>query len=224
MGKRGESITYTLDAPAVHALCAADVRLSILIKHYGQLNYILHTDGTSFIIETIVGQMLSNKVADAITARLYDLCGGKLTTDRILKLDIPSLKGIGLSGKKSEYILGIAKLLHNTPDYFMQLTDMPDDEIIQYLTSLRGIGTWTAKMYLIFVLDRKDILPFEDGAFLQAYKWLFATDDIKPESIKKQCMSWHPFSSIAARYLYRALDEGLTRDVGLSERLLIADR
>jgi len=219
MDKRGKTITYTLDAPAVRALCASDARLSILIKYYGQLSYTLHPDPFAHTIENIIGQMLSSKATDAITARLYSLYGEKLTTGNILKLDVPALREIGLSKNKSEYILGVANFLHSTPDYFAVLAEMPDDEIIKCFTSLRGIGAWTAKMYLIFALDRKDVLPFEDGAFLQVYKWLFATDDIKPLSIKQQCEPWRPYSSIAARYFYRALDDGLTRDLNLNERL-----
>ncbi len=90
---------------------------------------------------------------------------------------------------------------------------MEDKEVIKELVRIKGIGDWTAKMYLIFVLNRQDVLPFEDGAFLQAYKWLYKTEDTTPVSIKKKCNKWKPYSSIAARYLYRALDAGLTKEV-----------
>ncbi|MCC8014242.1 MAG: hypothetical protein LIO87_03520 [Eubacterium sp.] len=74
-----------------------------------------------------------------------------------------------------------------------------------------GIGKWTAKMYLIFVLDCPDVLPVEDAAFLQAYKWLYKTEDCSEKSVYKKCKKWKPYSSIAARYLYRALDMGYTK-------------
>ena len=89
---------------------------------------------------------------------------------------------------------------------------MTDSEIMKSLTSIKGIGNWTAKMYLIFVLNRPDILPVEDVAFLQAYQWLYKTDDRTPKSVQKKCNKWKPYSSIAARYLYRALDGGLTKE------------
>ena len=95
---------------------------------------------------------------------------------------------------------------------FDVLREMSDEAVIKKLTALRGIGMWTAKMYLIFVLDRQDVLPFEDGAFLQSYRWLYKTTDIAPVSVKKKCAKWKPYSSIAARYLYRVLDLGLTRE------------
>ena len=88
-----------------------------------------------------------------------------------------------------------------------------DDEIVfKKITSVRGLGSWSAKMYLIFVLNRQNILPYEDGAFLQSYSWLYKTDDRKPASIKKKCKKWEPYSSIAARYLYKDLDNGFTKE------------
>nr|DAO73628.1 MAG TPA: 3-methyladenine DNA glycosylase [Caudoviricetes sp.] len=66
-------------------------------------------------------------------------------------------------------------------------------------------------MYLIFCLNRQDILPYEDVAFLQGYRWAYKTDDCSPSSIQKRCKKWKPYSSIASRYMYRALDTGLTK-------------
>lgn len=93
-----------------------------------------------------------------------------------------------------------------------ELQNLSDDEVIKKLTSLRGIGLWTAKMYLIFVLNRQNVLPVEDVAFLQSYKWMYKTDDISKDSVIKKCEKWSPYSSIAARYLYRALDTDLTKN------------
>lgn len=95
---------------------------------------------------------------------------------------------------------------------FDDLAEMSDSEVIRKLTSYRGIGNWTAKMYLIFVLGRQDVLPFEDGAFLQSYRWLYKTEDCTAVAVKKRCQKWKPYSSIAARYLYRVLDLGMTKE------------
>ena len=84
--------------------------------------------------------------------------------------------------------------------------------MIRILTSVHGIGTWTAKMYLMFVLNRQDVLPFEDVAFLQGYGWAYKTDDFSPAAVQKKCKKWKPYSSIAARYMYKALDRGLTKE------------
>lgn len=212
-------IKYRLDSPEICALCDADARLALVIRHYGELAYAPHLDPFEHTVENIVGQMLSSKAADTIASRLYALCGGVLTADAILRLDVPALRGIGLSKNKSEYILNIAALTKEQPGFLDSLRELPDEEVIQKLTALRGLGTWSAKMYLIFVLNRPDVLPFEDGAFLQTYKWLYATDDIRPTMIKQKCAPWSPFSSLAARYMYRALDYGMMHDVALNEKL-----
>ena len=214
-----DAITYRTDSPEIEALCEVDVRLALVIRHYGGLSYTPHPDPFSHTVENIIGQMLSSKAADAIASRLYKLCGGKLTPTAILRFDISSLRGIGLSGQKSEYIMLMAALLQDKSDFFDTLVNLPDKEVIRKLTALRGLGTWSAKMYLMFVLNRLDVLPYEDGAFLQAYKWLYSTNDVKPPSIIKRCEPWKPYSSLAARYLYRALDSGLTRDDNLRSEL-----
>jgi DNA-3-methyladenine glycosylase II len=213
------AIIYRVDSPEIRALCEADSRLALLIRQYGDLSYRLHTDTFTFFAETIVGQMLSSKAADAIAARLYSLCGGELSVNAVLKQDVAALKGIGLSVFKTEYIFMVAELMKNDPGFFSALPDMPDSEVISRLTSLRGIGPWSAKMYLIFALGRLNVLPYEDGAFLQVYKWLYDTNDLKPSAIKKVCAPWSPYASLAARYLYRALDEGLTQAAALAVNL-----
>ncbi|MEL7608818.1 MAG: DNA-3-methyladenine glycosylase 2 family protein [Bacillota bacterium] len=219
MNRDDKPITYTFDSPEIRALCASDEKLAILIRRYGDLTYSLHTDVFTFFVETIIGQMLSNKAADSIAARLYAICGGRLSTEAVLRFDREILRGIGLSGRKAEYILQFAEMMRDVPDFFARLEDASDRAIIKCLTALHGIGTWSAKMYLIFVLGRLDVLPYEDGAFQQGYKWLYGTMDVKPAMIERKCESWRPYTSLAARYLYRALDEGLVRDVGLERQL-----
>ena len=88
---------------------------------------------------------------------------------------------------------------------------LSDDEVFHKLKRIDGIGNWTAKMYLLFFLQRDDILPYEDSAFLQSFKWLYNLSDVSKNSIISQCHCWKPYSSIASRYLYIALDSGLTK-------------
>ena len=91
------------------------------------------------------------------------------------------------------------RLLHTCFDEF---GEMSDATVINMMTVLRGIGTWTAKMHLIFVLDRQGILSYEDGASLQAYHWLYVMTDSAPSLVKKKHARWKPYSIIAVRYLY----------------------
>ena len=212
-------IIYTLDSPAIQHLCGADHRLSGLIARCGELRYHVDADPLASLAETIVGQMLSSKAAAAITARLRVLCGGILCAGAVLRLDIPALRGIGLSNTKAVSLFRLAELVRDIPDYLSGLHALPDDQIIKRITALYGLGPWSAKMFLIFVMDRLDVLPYEDGAFLQAYQKLYQTEDVKPAAISKRCAHWSPYASLAARYLYRALDEGLLEEAALGEKL-----
>ena len=211
MREKEAIIRYDVASPAVKHLCKSDKRLALIIKKLGDLEYRLHTDHFRFFIETIIGQMLSNKVADVITERMDNLCEGEISCQKLLSLDFEQIRSIGLSRMKTEYIIGLAKFIHETPDFFEDLVQKPDQEVISTLTKIRGIGNWSAKMFLIFSLNKLDVLPYEDGAFLQAYKWLYQTEEVSPKSITERCEAWKPYSSLAARYLYRVLDSGMMK-------------
>lgn len=204
-------ITLDSQTPSIKHLCQKDKRLAKLISLIGPLSYTTHGDGFSFIVHEIIEQMLSVKAAAKIYARLEQLCNGSVTVDAILSLTDEQLIGIGTSSAKASYIRGIANAVSTGMLDFSSLATMPDDAVIKTLTAFRGIGIWTAKMYLLFVLNRQDILPLEDVAFLQAYGWLYKTQDRSRSSVEKKCRKWKPYSSIAARYLYRALDDGYTK-------------
>lgn len=199
---------------AIQHLKKADVRLSKVIDKIGNLDYSAynnHPDSFLFLVREIVGQMISSSVKKVIWGRFMVLCENAITPSTVSKLRLEQLRSIGLSQSKSSYILNLAKIVSNNEIDFEKLETMPDDEVMKVLTSIKGIGNWTAKMYLLFFLQREDILPYEDGAFLQAYKWLYNTKVIKPESIARRCKKWKPYTSIGARYMYRALDTGLTK-------------
>ena len=155
--------------------------------------------------------MLSIKAGVKIYGRLEELCHGKITPETINSLSDEQIKGIGTANSKVAYIRNVTDSVLSGRLDFTELSALPDEAVFKKLTSLKGIGRWTAKMYLIFVLDRQDILPCEDAAFLQSYRWLYKTNDCSKEAVEKKCKKWKPYSSIAARYLYRALDSGLTK-------------
>ena len=127
---------------------------------------------------------------------------------RLDKLERAKEFGMDPYPKQAERSHEVAAVLAD----FDALTEMTDQDVIRQLTAVRGIGNWSAKMYLIFVLNRPDVLPFEDVAFLQGYGWLFNTDDWRPAAVKKKCRKWRPYTSIAARYMYEVLDRGLTKE------------
>ena len=203
-----------MNEPAIIHLKAACPRLSRLIDEIGALEIHEQTDSFLFLTREIVGQMVSAAVKKIMFERLTTLCDGRITANNVLEHDVTELRGIGLSKAKSMSIMTLAQKVKDGEIDFDKMKDMPDDEVLKELTSLKGIGNWTAKMYLLFFLQRDDVLPYEDGAFLQAYRWLYHTKRCKQKSIERRCRKWKPYTSIGARYLYFALDSGLTkRDV-----------
>lgn len=207
------SMVFTLNhnSESVQHLIACDNLLAQVIDKIGTITYTLADDPYVFLVEHIVGQMLSNKVAGIICNRLYEICGGTISPETIAGLSNEELMSVGVSRPKAQYIRRLTEVVNNHEFDFKELQELSDEEVIDRLTTLRGIGKWTSKMYLIFLLNREDVLPFEDGAFLQAYKWLYRTDKISRTSIEEKCLVWKPYSSIAARFLYKALDKGLTK-------------
>ena len=191
-----------------------DKRLSKVIEKIGILEYHSYNDsgdGFVFLVREIVGQMISSKVKKVLYNRLLELCSNEITPYCISALSVEDLRGIGLSKSKSEYIINLANLAKEGNINFSELSQMSDENVIKNLTAIKGIGNWTAKMYLIFFLQREDVLPYEDGAFIQSYKWLYNTNKTDKVSITRKCKKWTPYTSIGARYLYRALDTGLVK-------------
>lgn len=185
-----------------------DKKLAWLMDKIGTISYAEPKDDFQFLVEQIVGQMLSMKVAKVMTGRLTDLGKGEITADVISRLTTDELRSIGISMRKAEYIRQLAWAVEEKRLNFETLKQLPDDELMKALTAVKGIGPWTAKMYL-YKIHRPDVLPFEDVVFLSAYKWLYRTKDVKPEAVKRRCKKWSPYSSIASMYLYTAFGRGL---------------
>lgn len=192
-------------------LSKKDKRLSKLFTMVGDITYVPHDDGYAFLIHEIIEQMLSIKAGQKIYGRLDELCNGKVTIDAVSRLSDLDLRSIGTSSAKAACIQNITKQISDGSLRLEDLQLLDDSEVIKRLTSIKGIGTWTAKMYLIFVLNRQDVLPYEDGAFMQVFRWLYKTEKCSKQDVIKKCNKWKPYSSIAARYMYRALDMGLTK-------------
>lgn len=192
-------------------LCRKDKRLAKLINTIGPLTYTPHTNPYKFLVHEIIEQMLSVKAGAKIFERVNNLCSGEITLQAIVNLTDDQLRLTGMSRNKVGYIRALNQSLLSKELVFDDLVCLSDDQVVKKLTAIKGIGTWTAKMFLIFVLNRNDILPFEDTAFLQAYRWLYKTNDLNKASIMNKCKKWKPYSSIASRFLYRALDSGLTK-------------
>lgn len=199
------------DKTPVKYLIKQDPKFEKIVNLVGEITYVPYKDPFVFLINTIVGQMLSNKVARILRDRILELCNGSVSIKKIEEISDSQLRNIGISYSKIGFIRNLTASIKNGILDFDKFQSMSDEEILNNLTKVRGIGSWTAKMFMIFVLNKEDVLPYEDTAFLQSYKWMYTTSKTTPSAVKKKCKKWSPYSSIAARYLYKALDKGLTK-------------
>lgn len=206
-------VTLDMDHPAVQYLCKRDKRLAKVVRMVGPITYVPHDEGIyAFLVHEIIEQMLSVKAGQKIYKRLEDLCAGDVTPEKVNALSDNEIRGTGTSSSKVKCIRGVTEAVICGDLDFDKMHTLSDDEVVRHLTKFHGIGKWTAKMFLIFVLERPDVLPVEDGAFLQTYRWVYKTDDCSENAVYKRCQKWKPYSSIASRFFYRALDAGLTKE------------
>lgn len=205
--------TISQNTAAIQYLCSTDSRLAQAIQMIGPITYSTHDNNPyAFIVHEIIEQMLSIKAGKKIYDRLEIICDGTITPTSVNQLTDEQLRSTGTSIAKVGYIRNLTTAILSKSIILDELTSLPDDIVINKLTSIKGIGIWTAKMYLIFVLDRQDVLPYEDGAFIQAFRWLYGYKTVSKNTIVKHTKKWSPYSSIAARYCYKALDMGYTRN------------
>ena len=207
-------ITLNQTSESIKHLCQKDKRLAKVISLVGEITYRTYSDGKEFefLVHEIIEQMLSIKAGMKIYERLKDLCEGNITPQKLADFSIDEIRQIGTSTSKAKSLKSLAESVIDGTLDLNTLSEKSDEEVIKNLSKIHGIGMWTAKMFLIFALDRQDVLPFEDVAFLQSYCWMHKTDDRSKESVIKKCKKWKPYSSIAARYMYRALDMGFTKE------------
>lgn len=158
------------------------------------------------LMRAVAYQQLHVKAGDAILSRLLALnAGHMLTPVQMLALDFDTLRACGFSGRKIETLRGIATgaLSGLVPDRGTA-NEMPSDELVLRLTGLRGIGTWTVEMLLIYTLSRLDILPADDFGVREGYKRLKSMDKApSPQQLKRFGEAWSPYRTIASWYLWR---------------------
>ena len=159
------------------------------------------------LAESILYQQLNGKAAATIFARFVALTGDPVTPQGILKLSLEQLRGVGLSKQKSAYLRDLAEKTASGLLDFSKLADLPDEEVIAHLTQVKGIGIWTAQMFLMFTLRRPDVLPTGDYGVQAAIKKHYRKRKLpKPKNMEKIARRWAPYRSIACWYLWRSLD------------------
>ncbi len=192
---------------ARRALMAQDPRLGALIEKVGACRIAFRKDGDLFsaLCETITSQQLSTKVADVIYGRLCAACAPEPhpTPERILALDTTALRAAGLSGPKAAYVHALAERVGHGNLSLEALDTLPDDEVIAVLSSIKGIGRWSAQMILLFRLHRPDVWPIGDLGIVRGVERLHNLRKTPtPARMEQLGEKWRPYRSVAAWYLW----------------------
>ena len=189
-------------------LSSADARLAGVIRSVGQ--YTAKAGGEPFqlLVEAIMYQQLAGSAADAIHARFMKLYRGRFPSPtRLLSTPEERLRSVGLSGRKVEYIRDLAGRVDRGLDLH-GLATMGDGQVVERLTEVKGIGRWTAEMFLIFCLGRQDVLPVGDLGLRRAMQKTYMLRSLPlPEKMEKIALPWRPYRSVATWYLWKSLEK-----------------
>ncbi len=199
------------DAPAYWVdacrhLMKRDRVMKKLIPQYG--GACLESRGDAFVTlaRSIVGQQISVKAAQSVWDR-FEKLPKKLVPAQVLKLKVDDMRAAGLSARKVEYLVDLALHFANDQVHVKAWAEMDDEAIIAELVAIRGIGRWTAEMFLIFHLMRPNVLPLDDiglqNGISQAY---FSGEPVSRSEIREVATTWAPFCSVATWYIWRSLD------------------
>ncbi len=192
---------------AVNHLKKSDPILRAIIERVGPCRMEFGAPEFSALAESIVYQQLNGTAAATIFSRFAALAGEPLTPERILKLSDEQLRSVGLSKQKSAYLKDLsAKAAAGVLD-FARLPELSDEEVIEHLTQVKGIGVWTAHMFLMFSLRRPNVLPTGDYGVQVAIKKHYKKRKLpKPKDMEKIARAWEPYRSVACWYMWRSLD------------------
>jgi DNA-3-methyladenine glycosylase II len=192
---------------AVDHLTNSDAVLASIIKRVGPPQIAYRDPTFEALARSIVFQQLSTKAARTIYGRLEQAAGGRITPEAIQNLSVGEMRRAGLSKQKIGYIRDLAEHALSGKVDFDRLHAMSDEEVIVTLTDIKGIGVWTAHMFLIFALRRPNVLAVGDLGVRAAIKRYYKKRGLpNPAQIEKLAVNWHPYRSIACWYLWRSLE------------------
>lgn len=180
----------------------SDPVLRPLIEEHGELTLEPAEDTFRRLVQSIISQQVSVASARAIRRRVFDRF--EITPEAVATADRAELRDAGLSTRKAEYIQNVANAYLDRGYSRAYFEDMTDDDVIAELTRIRGVGDWTARMFLMFCLGREDVFPVEDLGIRRGMEALFGEMD-RAEMVGR-AEAWRPYRSYASRYLWRAYD------------------
>jgi DNA-3-methyladenine glycosylase II len=188
-------------------LSKRDPILKKIIKKFNKGFLTTRKDPFFSLCRTIVGQQISTKAADSIWLRFEEKCKKKIIPETILKLSSLSLKNVGLSRQKVSYLKNIAKSFKNKSFNIGDLKKMDDDLAINYITKLKGLGVWSAQMFLMFNLNRPDIFPTKDIGLIRAISKNYKTSYPPSERFLNKISKIHSgYRTVFTWYMWRSID------------------
>ena len=190
---------------AVRHLKKSDPVLAAIIERVGPYRLTFREPTFGSLVRSIVFQQLNGKAAKTIFDRLVAAAGGALTPESILALSVEQMRAVGLSRQKLSYIRDLAERTRSGEIDFARLPEMSDEDVIEHLTRVKGIGVWSAQMFLMFALRRPNVLPTADYGVRAAIKKHYRKRKLPDHNyIVKLARAWHPYCSVACWYLWRS--------------------
>ena len=192
---------------ACRELIKQDRILKKLIPKYGSGFLVTRGDAFNTLARAIVGQQISVAAAQSVWNRVLATAKKKVNPKNILALSVEELRSAGLSGRKVEYIRDLADHFHSGRLHASQWKDMDDESVIKELSDIRGIGRWTAEMFLIFNLVRPNILPLDDVGLIRAISInYFSGEPVSRHEAREVAANWAPWRTVATWYMWRSID------------------
>lgn len=192
-------------------LMRRDPTLGALIKQVGPCGLAdgRHVDPFAGLVRTILSQQLSTKAAETIFGRVAALAGGvdRLTSSRLLAVDPDTLRQAGVSRSKIAYLRDLAERVQTRALDLQALEHLPDDAVIDAITAVKGLGRWSADMYMMFRLVRPDVLPVGDLGIVRGFQRLYGFKRPPAErTMRRVAKAWEPYRSVGSWYLWRIHD------------------
>jgi DNA-3-methyladenine glycosylase II len=192
---------YEYGQKEIDYLKSKDKKLGDAIDRIGMINRRITPDPFTALVSSVVSQQISSKAAETVWNRLDSLLGS-ITPENIAKAELSAIQSCGMSVRKAEYIKGIAEAAISGEVDFKTLHTLTDEEIIEKLSSLRGVGVWTAEMLLIFSLCRPDVVSYRDLAICRGMMRLYGLKELPKEKFERYRKRYSPYGSVASLYLW----------------------
>ena len=208
----GYIISFSVKDPIVQYLMDTDVQLKKLIMLIKTANLQIEPNGFLCIVKYIVGQQISDKARETIWRRMCHLC--KVVNPEVINsLTVEELRNIGLSKRKADCIKALSSQVNGNTINFDRLMQLTNEEIVQELTMIKGIGRWTAEMYMIFSLGRINVLSSSDGTIKRSIQWMYNLNSLPtPGEVVKYFQKWKGYETIVTAFFWKSIELNFQRN------------